>query len=185
MYSVADLRAGHAIEIDNAPYLILSAALSRKSQGRPNCVTKLKNLSTGATIQKTFVGSEKISPADVSYRHMQFLYQEDPRFTFMDLNSYDQFSLSADVVSDARKYLTEGMELDVLTYDGKPIAVKLPITVDLKVSETTPGVKGDTATGGTKPAKLETGLTVQVPLFVNEGDAIRINTERGEYIERV
>lgn len=185
MYSVADLRPHQAIEIEGTPYLVISAQFSRKSQGKGNCVTKIKNLKTGAIVQKTFIGSEKVAPADVGFRHVQFLYKSDDAFTFMDLQSYDQFELKKDIVLDAENYLTDGLELDALLFDEKPIGLKMPVTVDLKVTETMPGVKGDTASGGTKPATLETGLIAHVPLFVNEGDVVRMNTERGEYVERV
>lgn len=185
MYSVADLRPGQAIELEGAPFLVLSAKFSRKSQGKANCVTKIRNLRTGAVIQKTFIGSEKIAEAEVGYHHVQYLYRSGEAFTFMDLASYDQFELSADTIDSGKEYLTDGLELDVLVFDDVPIALKLPITVDLKISETTPGVRGDTATGGTKTATLETGLRIQVPLFVAESDTVRVNTERGEYIERV
>ena len=185
MYSVADLRAGQAIEIEGKPFLVLSAKFSRKSQGRANCRTKIKNLKTGAVIQKTFSGSEQVPEADVGFKHVQFLYENNNIYTFMDLTSYDQFELAAELVGDAKQYLKDGMELDVLTFDEQPIAVKLPVTVDLEVKETTPGLRGDTAQGGTKPATLETGFKVQVPLFVNEGDKVKVNTERGEYVERV
>ena len=192
MYSVADLRPGHAIELEGTPYLVIEAQFGRKSQSKGNCVTRIKNLRTGAVIQKTFIGSDKIPPADVGYKHVQFLYasakpgsnRSEGTFTFMDLQSYDQFELQGDLVGDAGMYLQDGLELDVLVFDEKPIAVRMPVTVDLKVTETTPGVKGDTATGGTKPATLETGLTLNVPLFIQEGDTLHINTERGEYVER-
>jgi elongation factor P len=184
VYSVADLRPGQAIELEGAPFLVLSAQFSRKSQGKANCVTKIRNLKTNAVVQKTFIGSEKISQADVGYRHIQFLYKNDDLFTFMDLENYDQFDLSSEIVGDAKDYLKDGLELDALVFDEKPIAIKLPVTVDLAIIETMPGVRGDTATGGTKPAKLETGVTVSVPLFLSEGDKIKVNTETGEYRER-
>jgi len=185
MYSVADLRPGQTIAIEGMPFVVLSAQFSRKSQGKGNCVTKIRNLRTGAIIQKTFIGSEKIAEADAGYRHVQYLYRNGGMFTFMDLASYDQFELPEETVGSGKDYLTDGRELDALVFDEKPIALKLPVTVDLRVTETTPGVRGDTATGGTKAATLETGATVQVPLFVKEGDTVRINTERGEYVERV
>jgi elongation factor P len=185
MYSVAELRPGQAIEIEGTPFLVLTAQFSRKSQGKGNCVTKIKNLKTGAIIQRTFIGSEKLAPADVGFRHVQFLYKNGDVFTFMDLETFDQFDLGKDVVGEGGNYLTDGLELDALLFDEKPIGLKLPVTVQLKVTETMPGVKGDTATGGTKPATLETGYQVHVPLFVNEGDTIKVNTERGEYVERV
>ena len=185
MYAVAELRPGQAVEIEGVAYLVLTAQFSRKSQGKGNCVTKIKNLKTGAIIQRTFIGSEKLAPADVGFRHVQFLYKNGEAFTFMDLENYDQFDLSKDIVLDMENYLTDGLELDALLFDEKPIGLKMPVSVHLKVTETMPGVKGDTATGGTKPATMETGLVLHVPLFVNEGDTIKVNTERGEYVERV
>ena len=147
--------------------------------------TKLKNLKTGSVINKTFSGETKIAPADVGYRHVQFLFGGDDSYTFMDLNDYNQFELQPDLVGDTKDYLIDGMELDLFIYNEQPIGVKLPPSVNLEVKETTPGVKGDTATGGTKPATLETGIVINVPLFVNEGDKVKVNTERGEYVERV
>lgn len=185
MYSVADLRAGQAITLEDNPFLILSAAFSRKSQGKANCVTKIKNMKTGAVISKTFSGADKVEQAEIGYRHVQFLYSAGQIYTFMDLSSYDQFELTEDAVGESKQYLMDGSEMDVLVYDNAPIGIKIPITVELKVTETVPGVKGDTAQGGTKPATLESGFTVNVPLFINEGDTIKINTERGEYVERV
>ena len=184
MYSVADLRVGHAIEIDGVPYLVLSAKFGKKSRGKANCATKIRNLKTGAITQRTFSGNEETKEAVVGYRHVQFLYSSSDAWSFMDLNTYDQFELSGDVVGEAEQYLVDGMELDVLVFEEKPIAIKLPVTVDLKVTETAPGLRGDTAQGGTKPATLQSGLVVQVPLFINEGEVVKVNTESGEYIER-
>ena len=184
MYSVAELRPGQAIEVEGEPFLILSAKFGRKSQGKANNVTKLRNLKTGSVISKTFSGADQITQADVGYKHVQYLFGNEGIFTFMDLNDYNQFELHADSVGDAKEYLRDGLELDVLTFDDNPIGVKLPATVDLLVKETIPGVRGDTAQGGTKPATLETGIVINVPLFINEGEKIKVNTERGEYVER-
>jgi elongation factor P len=185
MYSVADLRPGQAIEVEGQPFLVLSAKFGRKSQGKANNVTKIRNLKTGAVISKTFSGADQIAPADVGYRHVQYLFSDGSIYTFMDLGDFNQFELPSETVGESSQYLFEGMELDVLTFEGNPIAIKMPTTVNLKVVETTPGVKGDTAQGGSKPATFDSGLTIQVPLFVNEGDSVKINTERGEYVERV
>lgn len=184
MYSVADLRPGQAIEVEGQPYLILSAKFGRKSQGKANNVTKLRNLKTGSVISKTFSGADQITKADVGYKHVQFLYKSAEMFTFMDLNDYNQFDLLEESVGESKNFLVDGLELDVLTFDDLPIAVRLPATVDLLVKETIPGVRGDTAQGGTKPATLESGLTVHVPLFISEGERVRVNTERSEYVER-
>ena len=147
--------------------------------------TKMRNLKTGAVIQKTFQGNDKLEPADVGYRKVQYLYSDGSVYTFMDLNSYEQFELQADSVGDMSKYLVDGQEADALVFEEKPIGLQLPPTIDLKVIETSPGVKGDTAQGGTKPAKLESGVSVNVPLFVNEEDTVKVNTDSGEYMERV
>ncbi len=184
MYTITELKPGKAITIDGEPFLILTADFSRKSQSKANMQTKLKNLKTGSIIAKNFQGSEKIEPAEVGYRHVQYLYVNQGKRAFMDLETYDQFELSDDSLGDVVSYMIDGMEVDALTYDGNPIGIKLPATVILTVVETSPGLRGDTATGGNKPAKLDSGVSLNVPLFVNEGDRIKVNTERGEYVER-
>lgn len=193
MYEITNLKPGIAIELDQEPYLILSSQFGRKSQSKANMQCKLKNLKTGAIVARNFQGSEKIEPADVSYRRVQYLYASTPlstgndgsNYTFMDLQSYDQFTLSADVVGDAALYLVEGGDVDACFFQENPIGIRLKPTVDLKVVETSAGVKGDTATGGSKPAKLASGLTVNVPLFIGEGDTVRVNTEMRQYMMRV
>lgn len=185
MYTITDLKPGRAITLDGEPFLILTAIFGRKSQSKANMQTKLKNLKTGAIVAKNFQGSEKIEPAEVGYRHVQYLYGSRGERTFMDLESYDQFELRDETIGDVVKFLVDGMEVDALVYDELPIGISLPVTVVLTVTETSPGVKGNTASGGDKPATLETGAVINVPLFVNEGDRIKINTERGEYVERV
>ncbi len=185
MYEITDLKPGRAIQIDGEPYLVINSVFGRKSQSKANMQCKLKNLKTGAVIAKNFQGSEKIEEADVGYRKVQFLYGNGEAYTFMDLNTYDQFDLSAETLGDLVGYLVEGSDVDALVFQENPIGIKLKATVDLKVIETIPGVKGDTATGGNKPAKLETGITVNVPLFINEGDKVKVNTETGLYMTRV
>jgi len=185
MYEITDLKPGRAIQIDGEPYLVINSVFGRKSQDKANMQCKLKNLKTGALIAKNFQGSEKIAEADVGYRKVQYLYNSGDSFTFMDLQSYDQFELPADVIDEAAGYLVEGSDVDALMFEDAPIGIKIKATVDLKVVETIPGVKGDTATGGNKPAKLETGIKVNVPLFINEGDIIKVNTETGFYMTRV
>ncbi|MBI3336933.1 elongation factor P [Candidatus Peregrinibacteria bacterium] len=184
MYEITDLKPGRAIQIDGIPFLIVASKFGRKSQSKANMQCKLRNLKTGAVVAQNFQGSEKIEPADVGYRHCQYLYGGGGSFTFMDLSTYDQFTLGADLIEELVPYLTEGLEVDALVFEEHPIGIQLPPTVDLKVVETPPGVKGDTAQGGTKPATLSSGLTIQVPLFINEGEMVRVNTETGEYRER-
>ncbi|TSC58189.1 MAG: elongation factor P [Candidatus Peregrinibacteria bacterium Greene0416_19] len=184
MYTITDLKPGTAITIDGEPYLVVTSQFGRKSQSKANMQCKLKNLKTGAFIAKNFQGSEKIEPADVGFRRVQYLYSDDDTSTFMDLGSYDQFPLPTEVVEEQKEFLKEGQEVDALMYGEKPIGIKLPSTVTLKVTETMPGVRGDTATGGNKQATLETGLQVNVPLFINEGEMVKVNTETGAYMER-
>ncbi len=184
MYTITDLKPGRAISIDGEPYLVLASQFGRKSQSKANMQCKLKNLQTGVIMARNFQGSEKIEPADVGYRHVQFLYKDQEACTFMDLETYDQFAIQIDSLEGIVGFLTESLECDALMYGEKPISIKLPSTVILTVKETIPGVKGDTATGGSKPATMDTGLVVQVPLFVNEGDKVKVNTETGEYRER-
>ena len=192
MYTITDLKPGRAVSIDGEPYLVLTSQFGRKSQSKANMQCKLKNLQTGVIMSRNFQGAERIEQADVGYKHVQYLYASAPlgtgsdqtSYTFMDLETYDQFALQKDDIGDMVSYLTDGLECDALMYGEKPISIKIPSTVTLTVKETIPGVKGDTATGGGKPAKLETGLTVTVPLFIGEGEKIIVNTETGEYKER-
>ncbi|HAI98253.1 TPA: elongation factor P [Candidatus Peribacteria bacterium] len=184
MYEITELKPGRAIQIDGVPYLITASQFGRKSQSKANMQCKLKNLRTGAVIPKNFQGSEQIEPADIGYRRVQYLFHDGESFQFMDSKTYDQFPLDKETVGDAAEYLVEGGEVDALVFEDKPIGIQLPPTVDLKVVETSPGVRGDTATGGTKPAKLESGLTVAVPLFITEGDVVKVNTETGTYTRK-
>ncbi len=185
MYEITDLKPGRAIQIDGEPYIVVSSQFGRKSQSKANMQCKLKNLKTGAFIARNFQGSEKIEEADVGYRRVQYLYSNAGQYTFMDTANYDQFELSEETLGDAVGYLIEGGDVDALTFEGTPIGIKLKPTVELKVVETTPGVRGDTATGGNKAAKLESGITINVPLFIHEGDVLKVNTESGEYMSRV
>lgn len=186
MYDITDLKPGRAIQIDGEPFIVIDSQFGRKSQSKANMQCKLRNLKTGAVVAKNFQGSEKIEPADVGYRKCQFLYKDaDDNYTFMDLTTYDQFTFTKEALGDAALYLVDGGEVDALVFEERPIGIQLKATVELKVIETIPGVKGDTATGGNKPATLESGLTVNVPLFINEGDVVKVNTETGMYMTRV
>jgi len=185
MYSIGELRPGMAVIIDNDPYVILSAKHSKQARAGGVCRTKIKNLKSGAVIPRTFQGAEKLKPADVKHMKAQFLYSDPESFHFMTDDDFEQHELSNETVDEAKNYLVDGMKVDLRTFEGNPIAVKIPPKVELEVVKTDPGVKGDTASGGSKPAELETGLTVSVPLFIKEGDKIRVNTESGLYVERV
>lgn len=186
MYDITDLKPGRAIQIDGEPFIVLTSQFGRKSQSKANMQCKLRNLKSGAVVAKNFQGSEKIEPADVGYRKCQFLFKDaDKNYTFMDLETFDQFTFSEEALGDAAPYLVDGGEVDALVFEENPIGIQLKATVELKVVETIPGVKGDTATGGSKPATLESGLVVNVPLFINEGDKVKVNTETGMYMTRV
>ncbi len=184
MYTITDLKPGRAVTLDGEPFIVLASQFGRKSQSQANMQCKLKNLKTGAIVARNFQGSEKIAPADVGYRHVQYLYKNQGQLSFMDLESYDQFDLPEEMVGEGINFLIDGLEVDALMYEEKPIGIKLPVTVILQVVETSPGVRGDTATGGGKPATLNSGAVINVPLFVNEGDKIKVNTESGLYVER-
>jgi elongation factor P len=145
----------------------------------------LRDLRTGSTTQQTVQAGAKFTPIRLERQHVQFLYADGDGFHFMDTDSFDQVALSPDAVGEAAKFLKENDVVDLLTHESEPIDLELPVSVSLTVARTDPGLKGDTASGGTKPATLETGLVVSVPLFVNEGDTLKIDTRTGEYIERV
>jgi elongation factor P len=146
---------------------------------------KLRDISAGHTIERTFQSGEKFTRVRLDSRPMQYLYNDDDLYYFMDEENYEQIPLSTGQLWDTINYLKEGMSLEVSSYKGKLVGVELPVAVELQVTETEPGFKGDTATAGNKPAKLETGITIQVPLFINTGDVIKVDTRSGEYLERV
>lgn len=184
MGNLTDIRTGVVVKLGGAPYLVVWNQFNRKQQRKPVMRTKLKNLINGSTLDKTFLAGESFEFADVSKKRCQFLYKDAENAVFMDNENYEQFHLTLDQLEGALPYLKDDTEVYVAFYEGKPISVQPPPKVELKVVETPPGVKGDTATGGTKPAMLETGTTVTVPLFVNEGDVLIVNSETGEYVSR-
>lgn len=185
MYSVAQIKPGVAIIIDGEPYVVTKSEFSKQARQGGTNKTTLRNLKTGANIQQTFGGNDKVEPADLSKGRCQYLYSDGSSCHFMHNETYEQFEISDEMLGDNKGYLLEGGEASVLFFEGTPIGVEVPPKVELKVVQTNPGVKGDTAQGGSKPAKLETGITISVPLFVNEGDTIRVNTAEGTYVERV
>jgi elongation factor P len=182
--STAEFKKGLKIVFDGQPYAIVDFQHVKPGKGGAFVRTKLKHMRQGRVIDNTFRSGEKVELVDFEEKHMQFLYRDDA-YHFMDTESYEQISMSADHVGDARLYLKENTEVDVLYIDGAPATVELPNFVELAVARTDPGVRGDTAQGGTKPATLETGAVVQVPLFMNEGDVLKIDTRTGEYLGRV
>lgn len=185
MLNLTDLKTGVAIDLDGAPCVVISYQHSKMARGGAIMRTKLKNLKTGSLFDMTFKGDERIEEAVVERHTSSFLYQEGDKYVFMDSQSFEQYELGKDIVGDASRFLKEGAELTILIYNENPVLLELPIKMELEVTHTEPGVRGDTAQGGSKPATLETGAVITVPLFVKIGDILRINTVEGTYVERV
>jgi elongation factor P len=183
--STGELRRGLVIEIDGEIWQVLEYNHIKMGRGSAQVRIKLRNVKRGQTVERTFQAGEKWPRAFVETRQVQFLYRDGNDFHFMDTNSYEQFSMTAEKLGDAAQYLTDGMLLDRSSYESETIGVELPVSVELKVVETEPGFAGDTQSGARKPATTESGLVVQVPLFVQAGDTIRIDTRNGEYQTRV
>jgi len=184
MLNMADIKSGKNIVWEETPYVVLYHEHSKTGRAGAVLRTRLKNLLTGNVLEKTFQGSEKVYEADITKSKAQYLYKESQCFAFMDMESYEQFTLSAESLGAAVNYLIEGTEVTVLNYNGNAINIELPIKMKLKVIEAPPGVKGNTVSTGGKMVTLETGLKISTPLFVNEGDEIIVNTEKGEYVNR-
>ena len=182
--STAEFKKGLRIVHDGQPYQIVDFQHVKPGKGGAFVRTKLKHMRSGRVIDPTYRAGEKVELVEYEDKHMQFLYRDD-RYHFMDTETYEQVSLSADEVGDARLYLKENTEVDVLYIDGAPATVEVPNFVELAIAKTDPGVRGDTAQGGTKPATLETGAVVNVPLFLNEGDVVKVDTRTGEYLGRM
>lgn len=185
MIPVTALRRGVVINLDGEIYRVLEYQHHKPGRGNAFIRTKLRNLRTGAIIDRTFLSGDEVQEVKLENRTVQYLYKDGDFYYFMDLETYEQPAVKAEALGDAVKYLVEGMTLELSFYENEPIEIELPVTVDLKVVETEPGVRGDTAQGATKPAKLETGLVIQVPLFINVGDVVRVDTRTGEYVTRV
>ncbi|NLL43903.1 MAG: elongation factor P [Firmicutes bacterium] len=184
MISVNDLRTGVTVELEGEIYSVVDFLHVKPGKGAAFVRTKLKNIRTGASVERTFRAGERIARAHIESRQMQYLYAADGEYFFMDMESYDQISLSEADLGDAPKFLLENMTIGIQFYENQAIGIDLPTTVVLEVTQTEPGFKGDTAQGATKPATLQTGLTIQVPLFVEQGDMVKVDTRSGEYISR-
>ncbi|MCS7149649.1 MAG: elongation factor P [Caldimicrobium sp.] len=183
-YTTSDFRRGLKVEWEGKPYEILEFQHSKVAQGQATVRTKMRDLLTGRVIEVNFRSGEKFEKPDLQEREMQYLYREGDRLVFMDLEDYDQIYVSEKEIGENLKFLKENIQVTVLYYKGKVIGLELPKVVELKVVRTEPGVKGDTVGTATKPATLETGATIQVPLFIQEGDHVKIDTRTGEYLER-
>jgi elongation factor P len=185
VYEVSNFRKGLKVEIDGVPWVIVDFQHVKPGKGNAFTRTKLKNLMTGVNLEKTFKSGEKFGIPDMIQKEMQFLYKDENGFNFMDTTNYEQIQLSAENVGDAANYLTENLTINILFFNGKAIGLDLPNSVVLKIVETDPGMRGNTVSGGSKPAKLQTGAMVQIPLHLKEGDMIKIDTRTHEYIEKM
>jgi elongation factor P len=183
MYNSSDLRKGLQIELDEIPYIITDFSFHKPGKGQPVYNCKLKNLVEGNTVSKTFGPNEKIKPAEIEERTLQYSYCEGNRYIFLDEN-YELFPISEKLIGNARFFLVENQEVEVIFYKNKPININIPNFVQKRITHAAPGVKGDTATNVTKEAQIEGGYTLKVPLFINPGDQIKIDTRTGEYVER-
>lgn len=184
MISTNEFKTGLTIEIDGDVYQVVEFQHVKPGKGAAFVRSKIRNMRTGAVVEKTFNAGEKIPRARIDRREVQYLYGDGNEYNFMDMETYDQMSLTKENLGDAIKYLKENMTIKLLMYNGKSIGVDLPNFVELEVVETEPGIKGDTASGGSKPATMETGYVVQVPFFINIGDVLQIDTRTGQYIKR-
>ncbi len=185
MYETSEIRKGLKIVIDGIPYAVVDFQFVKPGKGNAFTRTKIKNLMTGAVIDRTYKSGEKLAPAEMEDRNMQFMYADDGGYHFMDQQSYEQMSVPKDIVGGQSDYLLENMEVFVSVFQGRPVSVQVPNFVELAVAQTDPGVRGDTVSGSKKQATLTTGAVINVPLFVNTGDVLKIDTRTGEYVERV
>ncbi len=185
MINTGELKRGIAIEMDNALWKVLEFNHLKIGRGSAQVRMKLQNLRTGSTVEKTVQAGERFPRAILEHSTVQFLYEADGHYHFMNTATYDQLALTKTQIGNVVNYLKDGTTAELMTYNDEPLGIELPPSVEMKITYTEPGFKGDTATGGTKPATLETGVTVQVPLFVKTGDVIRVDTRTDSYIERV
>ena len=185
MISTSEFRKGAKIEYKGAPHEIIDFQHHKMGRGGAIVRTKLKNLKTGSIFDDSFKGGEKFKKPDLEEKSMQYLYNDGDHYHFMDTESYEQMPLTEEQLGDTKKFLIENMVVKALMYSGSPLTIEVPTFVELKIEKTDPGFKGDTASGGSKPAVLESGVTVKVPFHLNEGDTIKVDTRTSEYIERV
>jgi elongation factor P len=185
MYATSEFRKNLKIEIDGEPFIIVEALHVKPGKGVAFVKTKIKSLITGRVQQITYRSGDKVTKPNLEEREMQYLYAEDPFYVFMDTGSYEQFNIPKEALEDVLPFLKDSLDVTVLFHNNRPINVELPNFVVLQVTQTDPGVKGDTASGGSKPAQLETGHVIQVPLYLEEGQLVKVDTRSGEYVERV
>lgn len=184
MLGITDLKTGVIIDMNGDPFVVVNYQHSKMGRGGAVLRTKLRNLKSGALVDITFKSSDKFEEAIMERRTCTYLYAEGNQHSFMDGQTFEQFTLSEEVLGPKYRFLKEGAEIQILFYEDKPVSLVLPIKMEFEIKHTEPGVRGDTAQGGTKPATLETGAVITVPLFVKIGDIVRVNTEEGTYVER-
>ena len=184
MFSPSDFRKGLRIIVDDEPYYIVDYQHFKMGRGKANIRTKLKHIRTGAVIEKVFGSNDTFKAPDMEFKMMQYLYEDGGQFTFMDVETFEQVAIPVENLGDAKWYLIDNEQYKVVFLDNQAISVDLPTAVILEVVETEPAARGDTVTNVTKPAKLQTGLTVKVPPFIKEGDKVKVDTRTGEYLER-
>lgn len=184
MYRASDFRKGLPITVDDQPYYVVEFQHFKMGRGKANIRTKLKHIKTGAVVERVFSSNDSFQPPDIEKKKMQYLYEDSEQFAFMDAQTFEQVSVAADSLGDARWYLLENEEYQILFLDNEAIAVDFPAAVILEVVQTEPAARGDSVTNITKPARLQTGLEVKVPPFVKEGDKVKVDTRTGEYLER-
>ena len=185
MIETNEFKKNAKLMVDGQPYVITDFQHVKPGKGNQFTRTKMRNMLTGANLERTFKSGERFEVPNVSNKNVNYLYKDDSGFNFMDQTSFEQLTMSEDDVGDSKNYLIENIEVVLLYYNDRPIAVDVPNAVNMKVVETAPGFKGNTVTGATKPATLETGYVVQVPMHIKEGDVLRIDTRTGDYVERV
>jgi elongation factor P len=184
-YDTSDIRKGLKFMLDGAPYTVIEFQFVKPGKGAAFTRTRMKNLLTGAVLERNFRSGEKLEEANVEVKTMQYLYKDADSFVFMDTSSYDQVSIPDTTVGDSKDFMPENINVEVLFFDNRAVGVTLPNFIEQPIVETEPGFRGDTSTNTTKPAKITTGATIQVPLFISVGDIVKIDTRTGEYLERV
>jgi elongation factor P len=184
MYDTSDIRKGLKFQVDGEPYVVVDFQFVKPGKGTAFTKTRIKNLITGAVLDRTYRSNEKLEPANIEEKQMQFLYAEGDNLCFMDNESYEQVYIAKDVIEEAAQFMPDNLVVSVMLFNDRPVGVTLPNFVELQVTQSDPGIRGDTASGATKPATLSTGAIIQVPLFVEEGQRIRVDTRSGDYLAR-
>lgn len=185
MYETSDIRKGLKIKMDGYPWIVVDFQFVKPGKGTAFTRVRMKNLKTGNVLERTFKTGEKLEEANFEERRCQYLFSDGESYTFMDQETFEQISVSTEALGEGAQFLQDNMSVSVLLYEGAPMSVDLPTFIEAQITYTEPGIKGDTATGATKPATISSGAIVMVPLFINEGDWLKVDTRNGSYVERV